>query len=196
MLPEVEEYFRIADRTAEETTAAHRALERDDPYGSRRVSDPLPTEEEVAAHRARRQEVADRANNGFAKAREALRASDDPLVKWLASNQEVWSYRTHVEIVLKALPASLAELNRLSANKGWCNVWVNLRTQAIADGAIEDNRTDLEKIREAAVEKLSHCCIEPEDAGEIFDDLVREVRAQYEGSPAPTGTLTPDSPEN
>lgn len=68
-------------------------------------------------------------------ARDALEVSTaDPLVRWIA--EHVRDYEREVRIVLEALPASMAELDQLANDKGWCSDWERFRRLARAAGVL------------------------------------------------------------
>lgn len=68
-------------------------------------------------------------------ARDALAASTtDPLIRWIA--EHVRDYEREARIVLEALPASMAELDQLANDKGWCGDWERLRRTARAAGVL------------------------------------------------------------
>jgi hypothetical protein len=68
---------------------------------------------------------------------DALKASSDPLVSWIAANGRTHAYEA--VIVLKALPASMAELNDLAQRSGWCGAWVRYRSAAEEAGVLPES---------------------------------------------------------
>jgi len=64
----------------------------------------------------------------------ALKQCSDPLVSWIVDNCK--DYQLEARAVLKALPATVEELDRLAEDEGWCHIWDNFRAQAAEDGAI------------------------------------------------------------
>jgi hypothetical protein len=58
----------------------------------------------------------------------------DPLVDWIIEHAS--GYEIEAIAVLSALPATLAELDALAENAGWCGTWDALRDTAIRDGVI------------------------------------------------------------
>lgn len=65
---------------------------------------------------------------------EAAKKSADPLVRWIAKNCE--EYRAEALLVLKALPAPMAELDALAKDKGWCDQWDAFKRFAEQDGVL------------------------------------------------------------
>jgi len=64
----------------------------------------------------------------------ALKQCSDPLVSWIVDNCK--DYQSEARAVLKALPATVEELDRLAEDEDWCHIWDNFRAQAAGDGAI------------------------------------------------------------
>lgn len=64
----------------------------------------------------------------------ALLASSHPLVAWIAKNCLDRKY--HAGIILKALPASMDDLNGIAEREGWCYEWNELRDRADAAGVL------------------------------------------------------------
>lgn len=64
--------------------------------------------------------------------------TEDKLVKYIA---EKWldEYREQAIVILKALPASMTELDEIAQDHGWCGVWTDAIDGAIEAGAIEVN---------------------------------------------------------
>lgn len=79
-------------------------------------------------------------SNQYRQAREALRDSGDKLVAWVASRDELWSdVRPQVEIVLKALPLTRAELRAFGDNQGWGYEFTRLFNAADSAGVFPDS---------------------------------------------------------
>lgn len=64
----------------------------------------------------------------------ALKTAADPLVRWIAENCE--DYRFEAAFVLRALPASMDELDALARENGWCGMWGGFRRQAEQAGVL------------------------------------------------------------
>lgn len=77
-----------------------------------------------------------------ATAWDALRASEVPLVRWIA--EECGEFRYEADKVLAALPAPLEELDALASERNWCDVWDDFRRQALAAGVVADAPKDSE----------------------------------------------------
>lgn len=122
MLPEVAAYFATMDAA---TAARDSALGITAPYGCCPSCDSedtgKPYTERAAAWNVWRT-AEDKANT-------ALRGAEDPLVRWIAEN--VKDYTSQRDQVLRALPATLAELDALAEEQGWCSIWRNLRDRAV-----------------------------------------------------------------
>ena len=82
------------------------------------------------AHRAR-----DRARSD---ARNLLRASSDPVVKWIADNDRIMDeYREHAMFVLTMLPASLEQIREAAQVQGWCAAyWGDQRNSGFEEESI------------------------------------------------------------
>lgn len=78
----------------------------------------------------------------WATAWDALRASEVPLVRWIA--EECEEYAWEARQVLAALPASLEELDALASEHAWCGAWDAFRRQALAAGVVADAPKDSE----------------------------------------------------
>lgn len=65
---------------------------------------------------------------------DALKASEAPLVRWIADNCYK-NFRT-ARKALRALPATLAELDALAAREGWCEAYDTYRHAALKAGVL------------------------------------------------------------
>jgi hypothetical protein len=63
-----------------------------------------------------------------------LKGSADPLVRWIAEKCE--DYRYEATRVLRALPASMDELDALARENDWCGAWDAFRRQAEHAGVL------------------------------------------------------------
>lgn len=111
MLPEVEQFTAAMRAATEKWNAACAALEVCDWSLS---VDKCPHCIAVDAHW-------DEYESERNAAWEALKGSRDPLVAWIAKNCR--EHSEEAQIVLRALPASMDELDALAFEKGWCGAW-------------------------------------------------------------------------
>lgn len=65
---------------------------------------------------------------------DALEASSDPLVRWIARYYR--DYLHEARMVLEALPASMAELDQIASDRGWCGDWARARRSAETAGVL------------------------------------------------------------
>lgn len=131
MLPEVLAYFVALD-------AAEVAFEK----GRRDLSDQFPQRLGYGRAARKEQDAFDRVEGKLHDDRQAartaawaaLKESSDPLVKWIAQNCR--DYRDHAETILRALPATEAELNDIAESGEWCEVWDGFKERAIEAGVM------------------------------------------------------------
>lgn len=76
-------------------------------------------------------EAAEAAENA---AWDALKASGDPLVAWIAAHCRGYAYEATE--VLRALPAPIETLDALARKRGWCGIWREFRERAEQDGVL------------------------------------------------------------
>lgn len=114
MYPEVEQYI-AARSAADEVYAAAPRQDWDKPH--------TPETCAVCAQEA-----------AYAAAWEALKDSQEPLVRWIAEN--CWDYASEALTALKALPAPMSELDALASRNGWCGTWESFKTQARQAGVL------------------------------------------------------------
>lgn len=135
MLPEVQAY--LTARAEAETTQreAEQALyaKYPDRYGysaeNRQQRDAFYAESEeiVTKHRVARNE-----------AWNALKGSSEPLVRWIAEHCK--DYQSEALVVLRALPATLDELDELADRQDFCHIWNQFRDQAAEEGLFGEIR--------------------------------------------------------
>lgn len=65
---------------------------------------------------------------------DALKASTDPLVRWIAENVD--EYKRHATKILEALPASMAELDKIADAHNWCGDWEFFKAAAEKAGVL------------------------------------------------------------
>ncbi|MCX4862446.1 hypothetical protein [Streptomyces canus] len=113
-----------------------------------------------------------------ATAWEALKASSDPLVKWIAENCA--SYKAEAHSVLSALPATVSELDDLADRKDWCGVWDTFRQRAI-DAGVMPGVTPPSPARQAVFDLIDResCCPmgtrTKQRVGKALDALIQEA---------------------
>lgn len=73
---------------------------------------------------------------------DALTASTNPLVRWIAEN--CWDYHWDALEILEALPATMAELDAIALQQGWCDTWDCFRADARAAGVLPVTAPDAE----------------------------------------------------
>jgi hypothetical protein len=148
MLPEVQAYVNSleADIYAEE-----RAVERE--FTVPRWSVSLSKEEreeyyeavekrDVAMRELRRERL-EREATAF----EGLANSDNPMVRWIATTDEVWNdYRSYADRVLQALPMTREEIDDFGNAKGWCGEYGRLLRMAEAAGVLPEPEPELADI--------------------------------------------------
>ncbi|MGP4014108.1 hypothetical protein [Streptomyces sp. 4N124] len=183
MLPEAQKYVESVEAATAVRNAAVGAAEEKYPrrygYG----------EEEARQARAFNEEV----NKAYATCADvqaaawgALKASADPLVKWIAENCA--DYREQAQCVLAALPATVDELDDLADTNDWCNVWNDFRQQAI-DAGVMPGINPPSPARKAVFERIDQeaCCRMDPSAqrriGKALDALIQEALT---AAPSPT----------
>lgn len=150
MYPEVEQYLdalRAAEKTEQKARAearaaqeaAHKAAKANGwqrPAGScctECAYNETPLGKLLEGHFTAIYRTSDTAENA---AWDALRASEVPLVRWIAENCR--EYRWEAGRVLAELPAPIEELDALATAAGWCGVWGRFRRYALAAGVVAD----------------------------------------------------------
>lgn len=111
---------------------------------------------------------------------DALKASSDPMVKWIAENCA--QYKGEAQHVLSALPATVDELDELADRQGWCGVWGEFRQQAI-DAGVMPGFTPPSPARKALFDQIDRegCCRMGASSkariGKALDALISEAMA-------------------
>jgi hypothetical protein len=147
MIPEVKTYIEAynAAETAlnkahEEWSAAYRAaleVAKDNDLQPGYCCWDCAFEESAMAQLLnRRPNLYDARDSAQSDAWEALKGSADPLVRWIAEN--CGDYHCEATHVLRALPASMDELDALARMKGWCGMWKEFRRRAEQAGVLPD----------------------------------------------------------
>jgi hypothetical protein len=65
---------------------------------------------------------------------QGLKESTDPLVRWIAEHCK--DYQGEAIAILRALPASLEDLDTIAYDASWCGVWGEFRERAEAAGVL------------------------------------------------------------
>ncbi|MFI9835207.1 hypothetical protein ACIHIX_46975 [Streptomyces sp. NPDC051913] len=122
---------------------------------------------------------------------DALKASGDPLVKWIAENCD--GHQEQARHVLTALPATVGELDDLADEKDWCTVWDDFRQRAIEAGVIP-GVTPPSRARTAVFDRINEesCChLGPRARRRVdkaLDALIQEALTAQPGTTAPQST--------
>ncbi|MDP4510325.1 hypothetical protein [Nonomuraea turcica] len=157
MLPEVKAYFDAID------SRNHRT-ETDRVYRAHPVPawDHTVSPDQIAAyfeaedkHNAALRELAQAHKKKQAEAYQKLIASEDPLVRFLATDPEVKSYPEHAEAVLKALPMSREEMEEFGDRQAWCGEYRRLFRRAEKAGVLPAPTPDLADIEPLVSEVVS-----------------------------------------
>lgn len=131
MLPEVEEYFNEVEKTRTTYRETIHKLEVE-----------FPRQRTDTYYRK-----ADRAGQNFRDATKAARQrlrenSKTSLISWLtdANNGVSTSeyYWGHAEQILKILPATQKQIDKVANDGNWCSTWDGLRARALTDGALDE----------------------------------------------------------
>ena len=122
MYPEVEQYIKARDGATGTYVATRRALrvQREASEISYDEWSGLPD----AAYAASRVSTNEAWN--------ALKTASAPLVRFIAENCK--EYQDEAVHVLKALPATLEELDAVATGRDWCGIWDGFRDQAVDAG--------------------------------------------------------------
>ncbi|MFD9441930.1 hypothetical protein ACFWBR_27780 [Streptomyces sp. NPDC060006] len=176
MLPEVQKYVETIEAA---TTAQSAALVTADEKYAERHGYSEDSQRQGSAYRAEIRKAYATCENVQEAAWGALKASGDPLVRWIAENCA--EYRGEAQCILAALPATVDELDDLADTKDWCGVWGNFRQQAIDAGVIPGINPP-SPARKAVFERIDQegCCRMGPGArrriGYALDALIEEAR--------------------
>lgn len=143
MLPEVAEYFRIKDQDTdaqigEKINEIFKTYnEKDDAWNADNRRNFIYEVDTVGSEIKRTKREA---------ALKALRSSEDKLVQFIVE-YALDGYPTHSEMVLKALPATMEEIDLIAIENNWCSEYTNLIERAQRRGVLPESRplTDAEK---------------------------------------------------
>lgn len=122
MIPEVEAYFFAMQNTDEYDRAVNQA-ETDNPLPRWSVTLTDAKRAEYYAAEGKRQDAMRKADHDWkerqGQALDALKNSNDPLVRWIAQHVGVrGDYRRYVDYVLRALPMTREELEEFGEQQG------------------------------------------------------------------------------
>lgn len=119
-------------------------------------------------------------NRQIEAAREALKASDDKLVAFIAG-RPMDEYLDHAMIILEALPATREQLEELARANDWCGEWDKFVRMADRAGVLPDavQRTDEYY---AARDKVANCFGRGREANEWTKILDAAVAAEVKAA--------------
>lgn len=72
---------------------------------------------------------------------DALKASQDPLVRWIAEN--CGEFAGSAVLILEALPAPMEALDAIADMEEWCGEWNDFRQQAADAGVLPSAKTEV-----------------------------------------------------
>lgn len=125
MLKDVEAYFAPIAETQEELDAAEAA---------HKAAIEAYDKTYAEFDRLRRAQAA-AIEASYTERAEALKNSEDPMVKWIAENT-LRSNRAYAEEILKRLPDTLENLDAYAQGAGWCSDWSRMVQRAVNDGVV------------------------------------------------------------
>lgn len=189
MLPEVAEYLadiKAANKLYDTVTGALDAATRGrSAFGSSTGKErDLYNEYHTGVQAAQRERETSRRD-----AWDELKDSADPLVSWIAHNAD--SYLSQAVTVLRALPATVEELDDVATDAGWCDEWFRFRVKAQQDGVLPGLKPRpagayelLEWIWERGGEEFDAQELEQFDA--MIDGLIEETKNEVRKDATPT----------
>ncbi|MGP3921402.1 hypothetical protein [Nonomuraea sp. 10N515B] len=148
MLPEVKAYYDAIDSRNHRTETdrvyhAHPVPEWDHTMSPDQVAAYFEAEDK---QNAALRELAKAHKTKQAEAYQNLVASEDPLVRFLATDPEVRRYPQHADAVLKALPMSREEMEEFGDRQDWCGEYGRLFKRAEKAGVLPAPTPDLADI--------------------------------------------------
>lgn len=155
LLPEVQAYITAKDEAERAGREAERALtakyrDAHNDVGSSYYSD---AKRELRNEHNREQDAAYQTSRiAINEAWNKLSQSSDPLVRWIEENCK--EYQGYAIQVLKALPATLEELDALAEGEDWCNIWDQFRDRAVEAGVMP-GYTPLSAARHAVFQQIT-----------------------------------------
>ncbi|WP_086804152.1 hypothetical protein [Streptomyces caniscabiei] len=176
-LPEVRQYIESVEAAK---TAHDAALDAADKKYPERYGHSEDGAQQTSAHSEEIRKAYATLADAQTAAWDALKTSGDPLVRWIAENCQ--EYRGQAECILIILPATVDELDELADTKGWCEVWDNLRQQAMDAGVVPgiDPPSPARKALFAQIDQEGCCRMGPgarRRIGKALDALIQEVMA-------------------
>lgn len=134
MLPEIEQYEKIATEASEEYREAVSQLR----HGLAPLPDRTPIDSQV--YRIRINAASAVRDAKLDTAWGALKTSENPTVKWIADNCRDWM--DEALLALQILPATLTEIKQVAADHDWCEeIWGPFRDKAISEGIVTEGPT-------------------------------------------------------
>ncbi|MFI6512890.1 hypothetical protein ACIBCT_35265 [Streptosporangium sp. NPDC050855] len=152
MLPEVEKYFAARDaRNSSDYWDRRSQAEQDNPVPA--WSPLLPKEERAAYYVAaeKREAALRQVDNDWKEAEaaafDALRESENAMVRWIATTPPVLNgYEHHAHTVLRALPMTREEIETFGDEQGWCGEYGRFLRLAEKAGVLPEQAPDLADI--------------------------------------------------
>jgi hypothetical protein len=154
MLPEVKEYYDTA-QGGNEWYRTEERVQNENPVPMWRESFSAEERATYYAAEEKRSLAVVKAHNEIrerhALAREALRNSDNKVVKWLMTDRVLQrDYTGYRDEVLKALPMDRAEIDEFGDRKGWCGDYARMLERAERAGVLPDPTPELADVSELA----------------------------------------------
>lgn len=175
MLPEVQKYVESVEAA---TTARNAAVDAADKKYAERYGYGEERRHQADAYSEEIRKAYATCTDAQEAAWGALKASGDPLVKWIAEN--CGAFRGEAQRILSLLPATLDELDDMAETSHWCGVWATFRQQAIEAGVMPGVKP-LSPARKAVFERIDQegCCLMQPGArrriGYALDALIQEA---------------------
>lgn len=132
-LPEVAAYLELSAQAERMHDHIHTVLTRMYPLRYQHSTEGLQQRE---AYRLQTAEYTSRREALEAQAVEQLHACADPLVQWLVNSPALTRFPSHARTLLKALPATVEELDEMARRNDWCEVWEDYRDEMQQAGVL------------------------------------------------------------